>query len=147
MEKEFDISGIEIETLTLERMFVDKLFATEFYYLRNMFTDTSKHLYDLSVLFKTAKIQKLLKNKNQLYNLIKFKRKEEELRIGGINKNTKIKDFNYFKLYFEPSLLKEFQNMQNKYVLTEKYKIKIEETKNILNKMYNIFSNFKKENY
>ena len=37
--------------------------------------------------------------------------------------------------------------MQNKYVLTEKYKIKIEETKNILNKMYNIFSNFKKENY
>ena len=59
MEKEFDISGIEIETLTLERMFVDKLFATEFYYLRNMFTDTSKHLYDLSVLFKTAKIQKL----------------------------------------------------------------------------------------
>ena len=37
--------------------------AAEFYYIRNMYMDTAKHLYDISVLFNNNKIQKLLSNK------------------------------------------------------------------------------------
>ncbi len=136
LEEKFDISKIEIEIIKLERMFIDKIFAAEFYYIRNMYMDVSKHLYDISILFNNDKIQKLLENKKELSKLIKYKRQEEKARIGGIDSKTKIKDFNYFKLNFTPELIKEFENMQNKYVLNEQYKFSINEIKEILNNIY-----------
>ena len=39
------------------------------------------------------------------------------------------------KQEFNEYLLKEFENMQNKYVLNDKYKIEISEVKNILNEI------------
>lgn len=63
LEEQFDITKIEIEIIKLERMFIYKIFAAEFYYIRNMYMDTAKHLYDISVLFNNNKIQKLLSNK------------------------------------------------------------------------------------
>lgn len=137
LEEKFDISKIEIEIIKLERMFIDKIFAAEFYYIRNMYMDVSKHLYDISILFNNDKIQKLLEDKEELSKLIEYKRQEEKVRIGGIDENTQIKDFNYFKLEFSYELIKEFENMQNKYVLNDKYKVSIEEVKNILEQIYN----------
>ena len=49
----------------------------------------------------------------------------------------KIKDFTYLKQDFNADLLKEFENMQNKYVLNDKYKIEISEVKNTLNEIIN----------
>jgi predicted nucleotidyltransferase component of viral defense system len=60
LEEKFDISKIEIEIIKLERMFIDKIFAVEFYYIRNMYMDVSKHLYDMSMLFNNDKIQKCM---------------------------------------------------------------------------------------
>lgn len=136
LEEKFDISKIEIEIIKLERMFIDKIFAAEFYYIRNMYMDVSKHLYDISILFNNDKIQKLLEDKEELSKLIEYKRQEEKARIGGIDAKIKIKDFNYFKLNFTPELIKEFENMQNKYVLNEEYKFSINEVKEILNHIY-----------
>lgn len=137
LEEKFDVSKIELEIIKLERMFIDKIFAVEFYYIRSMYMDVSKHLYDISILFNNDKIQKLLENKEELAQLIEYKRQEEKVRIGGIDENTEIKDFNYFKLDFNDVLIKEFENMQYKYVLNDKYKISIEEVKNILKQIYN----------
>lgn len=137
LEEKFDISKIEIEIIKLERMFIDKIFAAEFYYIRNMYMDVSKHLYDISILFNNDKIQKLLENKEELSKLIEYKRQEEKVRIGGIDGNIQIKDFNYFKLEFSDKLIKKFENMQNKYVLNDKYKVSIDEVKNILKEIYN----------
>ena len=137
LEEKFDISKIEIEIIKLERMFIDKIFAAEFYYIRNMYMDVSKHLYDISILFNNDKIQKLLENKEELSKLIEYKRQEEKVRIGGIDENNKIKDFSYFKLDFSDELIKEFENMQNKYVLNDKYKVNIDEVKRILKQIYN----------
>lgn len=109
LEEQFGISKIKIEIIKLERMFIDKIFAAEFYYVRNMYMDTAKHLYDISVLFNNNKIQKFLNNKEELSKLIKYKRQEEKVRIGGIDENTQIKDFNYFKLDFSDELIKEFE--------------------------------------
>lgn len=135
LEEQFDVTKIEIEIIKLERMFIDKIFAAEFYYIRNMYTDTAKHLYDISVLFNNDKIQKLLNDKDELNKLIDYKR-QEKIRIGGIDEKTAIKDFSYFKLEFSDSLIREFENMQNKYVLNDKYKFSIEQVKEILNKIH-----------
>ena len=136
LEEQFDVTKIEIEIIKLERMFIDKIFAAEFYYIRNMYTDTAKHLYDISVLFNNDRIQKLLNDKDELNKLIDYKRQEEKVRIGGIDEKTAIKDFSYFKLEFSDSLIREFENMQNKYVLNDKYKFSIDQVKEILNKIH-----------
>lgn len=135
LEEQFDVTKIEIEIIKLERMFIDKIFAAEFYYIKNMYTDTAKHLYDISVLFNNDKIQKLLNDKDELNKLIDYKR-QEKIRIGGIDEKTAIKDFSYFKLEFSDSLIREFENMQNKYVLNDKYKFSIDQVKEILNKIH-----------
>ncbi len=137
LSEQFDISKIEIEIIKLERMFIDKIFAAEFYYIRNMYMDTAKHLYDMSVLFNNDKIQRLLDNKDELNKLIEYKRQEEKVRIGGINEKTAIKDFSYFKLEFSDELIKEFKNMQDKYVLNDEYKFSIIQVKETLNKIHN----------
>ena len=136
LEEQFDIGKIEIEIIKLERMFIDKIFAIEFYYIRDMYTDTAKNLYDISVLFSNEKIQKLLNNKEELNKLIDYKRQEEKVRIGGIDEKKAIKNFSYFKLEFNDALIREFENMQNKYVLNNKYKFSIEQTKKILNEIH-----------
>lgn len=136
LEEQFDITKIEIEIIKLERMFVDKIFAAEFYYMRKMYMDTAKHLYDISILFSNDRIQKLLENKEELSKLIKYKRQEEKVRIGGIDEKTAIKDFSYFKLEFSDSLIREFENMQNKYVLNDKYKVSINHIKKVLEKIH-----------
>ena len=141
LKDQFDVSKFDINIIKAERMFIDKIFATEFYYIRNMYTDTSKHLYDISVLFENEKIKNLLNNTRELNKLIQYKRKEENIRIGGINADTKIKDFNYFKLDFSKELIQEFNNMQYKYVLDDKYKITIDELKKRLLEIYNYLKN------
>lgn len=141
LEDQFYVSKFDINIIKVERMFIDKIFATEFYYIRNMYTDTSKHLYDISVLFENENIKNLLNNTRELNKLIQYKRKEENVRIGGINADTKIKDFNYFKLDFSKELIQEFNNMQYKYVLDDKYKITIDEVKKRLLEIYNYLKN------
>lgn len=122
-------------------MFIDKIFAAEFYYIRSMYKDTSKHLYDISVLSQNESIKELLNNKAELEKLISYKRQEESIRIGGIDSNIKIKDFNYFKLDFSEELIQEFNNMQYKYVLEDKYKITIDEVKKRISEIYNYLKN------
>ncbi len=137
LESQFEISKFDINIIKLERMFIDKIFAAEFYYIRKMYNDVSKHLYDISVLSQNENIEKLLKNKDEMEKLIFYKREEEKVRIGGIDSNTKIKDFNYFKLDFNDELIQEFNNMQYKYVLDDKYKITMDYTKNVILEIYN----------
>ena len=106
---------------------------TEKYYIEPLIY---KLAYDISVLFNNDEIQKLLNNKDELNKLIQYKRQEEKVRIGGIDGETEIKDFSYFKLEFSDVLIREFENMQNKYVLNDKYKFSIDQVKEILNKIY-----------
>ena len=132
LKEKFQIENFDINIIKLERMFIDKIFAAEFYYIRKMYKDVSKHLYDITVLSKTNEIRELLNNKEELGRLILYKRQEERVRKGGIDANTKIKDFTYLKRDFDVELLKEFENMQNKYVLNDKYKIEIGSVKKVL---------------
>lgn len=126
LKENFNITNFNINIITLERIFIDKLFATEFYYIRNMYFDTSKHLYDIAILYQKEEIKNLLKNQGLLNELISYKRKEELSRRFGIVSSLKIIDFTYFKLDFNDQLLLEFRNMQDKYVLNDNYKINIE---------------------
>lgn len=140
LKEEYDISEFDIEIIKLERIFVDKIFAAEFYYERNMYDDVSKHLYDISIMNKSDNIKKMLKNKQELTTLVRYKRKEEESRIGGIASNKKIKDFHYMKLEFSDELIHAFNKMQRIYVLDDESMLTIDEVKNTIKVLLEIFN-------
>ena len=142
LKEEYDISEFEVKIIKLERIFIDKIFAAEFYCERKMYEDVSKHLYDISIMIKSKDIKKLLKNKEELKKLIGYKRKEEKVRIGGINENKKIRNFDYMKLKFNDNLINSFNNMQKIYVMDNESLITIDDVKNTIKILLNVFNDF-----
>ena len=66
MEDLYDITPFEIKTITLERIFIDKIFASQFYFERNSYFDVAKHLYDITILFENNKIRNFLNDKEKV---------------------------------------------------------------------------------
>lgn len=141
LKEKYKISEFEIEIIKLERIFIDKIFAAEFYYERGMYEDVSKHLYDISIMIKNDDIKKLLKDKSELNKLIGYKRKEEQSRLGGISESKEIKNFDYMKLNFTNDLINAFNKMQRIYVLDDESMITIDDVKDTIKILLEVFSN------
>jgi len=128
LSEQFAVSPFGVETITLERIFVDKIFATEFYFQRKSWFDVAKHAYDLTVLSGLKNIQLLLDSKEQLGYLVSLKRREELSRKGGISEDLKITDFTYFRgLAANSDFQTAYKNMQSKYVFSKEDLININE--------------------
>lgn len=138
LKKEFNIYEFDIDIIKLERIFVDKIFAAEFYYKRKKYGDVAKHLYDVAILMQHDNIKKLLSDVDELKKMIEYKREEEKNRKGGISTLTKIRDFEYMKLDFSNNLIKAFDDMQRIYVLDDLSKITLDELKASIRKLYEI---------
>lgn len=141
LKENFEVEPINIKIIKLERMFIDKVFAAEFYFTRKEYTDTAKHIYDLCVLINNEKIKVLFKNEQELKKLVEYKREEEKIRTEGVGSNIKIKDFSYLNCNFDDIFIEKFNNMQDKYVIDEKYKMDINQIKNTLQSIKERFSN------
>ena len=140
LKDNFDIDRFEIKVQKLERIFVDKVFASEFYYERKQYVDFTKHIYDISILLKEDRIQKLLENKEYFNELVNYKKQEEIIRRGGVDTNKKISEFEYFDLNFDEEINKAFESMQNKYIYKEEYKQDINDVKEALKELQNKIS-------
>ena len=128
----FLVYPFEIMTIKLERIFIDKVFASEFYFQRvndslldlvqreGFAFDVAKHVYDLMVLYDHPSIQSLLSDQEELRKMIRFKRDEEQVRVGGIEKSLRIRDFSYLRQAQGHDLLQSaYQWMQDIYVFHE----------------------------
>lgn len=124
----YDVGLFEIQTIMLERIFVDKIFAAEFYYLRGSYFDVSKHLYDIAVLLQDSRINALLYDEAMLHQMITLKRREEELRLGSDLAEKAIKDFSYLREVIpNREFIREFSRMQEIYVFDSEEIILIDE--------------------
>lgn len=141
LKEKYNISEFEIKIIKLERIFIDKVFAAEFYYERKMYEDVSKHLYDIAIMIKNDDIKNLLKDKVELNKLISYKRKEEKSRLGGISEEKEIHNFEYMKLNFNENLIEAFNKMQKIYVLDNESIITIDDVKNTINTLLKVFNN------
>ncbi|MGN1298277.1 MAG: nucleotidyl transferase AbiEii/AbiGii toxin family protein [Clostridia bacterium] len=140
LKENFEVEPINIKIIKLERMFIDKVFAAEFYFTRKEYTDTAKHIYDLCVLINNDKIKELFKSEQELKRLVRYKREEEKIRTDGVSNNIKIKDFSYLNCNFDDKFIEKFNNMQDKYIINEKYKIDMNQIKNTLQSIKARFS-------
>ncbi len=128
LREKYDVEEFLVPTITLERIFLDKVFALEFYYQRNMLTDAAKHAYDLSVLSKTKRIQSFLSDAESLNKVMFYEREEARIRKGGLPDELGVRDFSVFReLPQSFDFAKCFSKMQEKYVFEESSYLRLEE--------------------
>jgi len=124
LKDQYDVYPFHVNTIRLERIFVDKIFASEFYYQRNEYSDVSKHIYDLAVMSGLDEIRRLLSDPVELTSMMAYKRREEKVRIGSDLSEKPVSDFTVFGMN-EDELRESFVSMQNIYVFDDRDKIEV----------------------
>ncbi len=139
LEKEFDVIPFKIQTITMERIFIDKLFAAESYVRRadqdNRAFEAAKHIYDLAVIWNHPRIQTFLQNEIEMKLLLDIRVEEEKNRKDGIP-GMMPKDFNFFfTAARNPDVRKKYAIMQNQYVLLKNDRIDFDVAMEVLLKL------------
>ncbi len=88
LETQYNVKPFAVMTITLERIFIDKLFAAESYVRKSADAhrafEAAKHIYDLSVMEQHPKIDALLSNSQKMKQLLDIRMAEEQERLDGI---------------------------------------------------------------
>ena len=70
LERNYDVKPFMVQTITLERIFIDKLFAAESYVRKladsHRVFEAAKHIYDLAVLKDNDKIKTFMMNEKNV---------------------------------------------------------------------------------
>ncbi len=121
LEDRFKVSPFFVRTSTIERIFIDKIFAAESYIRRShephRAFEAAKHIYDLAIMREQSSIQNLLKDEQLLKMLLDIRIKEEINRLDGVA-GVMPKNFLLANNLSENKLLREaYGVMQSQYVL------------------------------
>lgn len=130
LKNKFEISPFIIKTMTMERIFIDKLFASEAYTRisgkEQKAFEAAKHIYDVVIMFKENRIISFIKNSKHMKKLLDIRMAEELNRLDGIP-NIRPKDFKFFNnIKDNNEILKAYELMQKQYIFKEEYKINFE---------------------
>lgn len=131
LENEYDVKPFQIQTITLERIFVDKLFAVEAYVRKaerkNRAFEAAKHFYDLAVMGKLPRIVKLISNEHPLDKILDIRIKEEMHRLDGVPGLTPEKFTFFDDIKDNKLIISAYEIMQRQYVLRECDRISYED--------------------
>lgn len=119
--EQYDVAPFSVLTITMERIFVDKLFAAEAYVRRSAEPqrafEAAKHIYDLAVMIRQSNIQSLLSDDVQIKKLLDIRIEEEAGRLDGIP-GVMPREFTFFDAAAEnDAVRKAYAIMQAQYVL------------------------------
>lgn len=136
LEDMYDVRPFSVQTITMERIFVDKLFATEAYVRKSAEKsrafEAAKHIYDLAVMSKLPKIQELMMDEEQLKHLLSIRMTEELDRHDGIP-GVIPSEFVFFEdAGNNQHVISAYETMQRQYVLRKCDRIPYENALNAL---------------
>lgn len=127
LEEQYEVKPFSIQTISMERVFIDKLFAAEAYVRRSddphRAFEAAKHIYDLVVIREHEKISTLLLDKAQMKRLLDIRITEEKERLDGIPGVLPL-EFSFFTdAAPNADVRKAYEIMQNQYVLRDSDRI------------------------
>lgn len=141
----YDVRPFEIKTITVERIFVDKLFAAESYVrkadVKNKAFEAAKHIYDLTIMAKLPNIIKLINEEELLNKILTIRLKEELDRLDGVPRLLP-QDFIFFdNIKNNKLIISAYETMQSQYVLRECDRVNYDDVIKELNNIKNILAN------
>ena len=121
LREQYDVKPFFIKTITMERIFIDKLFAAEAYVRRSAEPqrafEAAKHIYDLAIMIQQPNIQRLLANDLLVKKLLDIRIEEEAGRLDGIP-GVMPKEFTFFETAASNDAVRSaYAIMQAQYVL------------------------------
>ncbi len=136
LEAQFEVKPFSIQTITLERIFIDKLFAAEAYVRKSedphRAFEAAKHIYDLAVLAEHPQIISLYKSEEQILRLLQIRLEEELVRRDGVP-GLLPQNFVFFDTVAENAKVRQaYDIMQRQYVFREQDRIPFEKAVNAL---------------
>ncbi|MDO0821963.1 nucleotidyl transferase AbiEii/AbiGii toxin family protein [Desulfosporosinus nitroreducens] len=93
---EFNLKEVSINTLCIERTFLDKVFSVKRHAICGSLKEKVRHIYDVTRLFPMDIVKEFLSEKNELSDLIK---KTKETDSFYLEKRNTSKDYNPLELY------------------------------------------------
>lgn len=140
LDKQYDVKPFPIMTISLERAFIDKLFAAEAYTRASKDPyrafEAAKHVYDLAVMSKLPRILNLYQNDNLMTHLLDIRMEEESGRLDGIP-GVAPQEFSFFtSISNNRDVMNAYDIMQNQYVLRKTDRIPFADAVNAISDIH-----------
>ena len=121
LREQYEVAPFSIMTISMERIFIDKLFAAEAYVRRSSDPkrafEAAKHIYDLAVMIRQPDIQDFLTDDALVKKLLDIRMEEEAGRLDGIP-GVLPKEFTFFEdAVRNDAVRRAYAVMQAQYVL------------------------------
>ncbi len=140
LQERYGVKPFSVQTITMERIFIDKLFAAEAYVrksnIANRAFEAAKHIYDLSVLENHPKIVALLDNQTLMKKLLDIRLEEETGRHDGIPYVAPCKFVFFNTVESDINVKTAYTTMQRQYVLREQDQIPYKNAVATLKRIY-----------
>lgn len=121
LSEHYGVKPFALQTITLERIFVDKLFAAEAYTRKSSDPhrafEAAKHIYDLAVMRNNDKVKALLDDADQMKLLLEIRLAEEQGRLDGIPGVTPSEFVFFGEVPGNACVRNAYDAMQRQYVL------------------------------
>lgn len=135
----FELSAIEINTLDIERTFIDKLMSVKRHAICGTLNRKVRHIYDVVRLYQLSEIQTFLSEKEALKRLIKLTKETDSFYIG--RRNTPMEydptgaySFDSWQDRLDPTIQSIYENLHENLLYTDErqdFRIAIETFKKI----------------
>lgn len=145
LEINYAIKPFEVQCITIERIFVDKLFAIEDYYLGsqvNRSIEMAKHMYDVYQLYNLHEVKKFIESLDELRSVIDVKKEEQIRRYEAKTNNKLITQFEYFDWIQYEMNESIFNDMQRIYVFKSEFYVQFRDVKNSFKDIFDKLSDF-----
>jgi predicted nucleotidyltransferase component of viral defense system len=126
LQDSYNVNPFMIKCISIERIFIDKLFAIEDYYLgsqTNRLIEMSKHMYDVYHLYSLSEIKQFIQSSDKVKEVVEIKEDEQLRRKEAKTQGKAINQFEYFNKIADVEIKDSFESMQRIYIFKNEFKV------------------------
>ena len=123
--KEFGLSQIIVNTLAIERTFLDKVMSVKRHAICGTLMEKIRHVYDVTMLFPREDVQRFLSNKLELKRLLEITKQTDKFYLE--KRSTPVEytplgayDFNLWKDAFDHAARERYEKLHENLLYTDK---------------------------
>lgn len=110
--KKFELTDVEVNTLAIERTFIDKIMSVKRHAICGTLGNKVRHIYDVVRLFDMSEIHSFISNKEELKRIIRLTKDTDSIYLEKRNISpaynpTGLYDFNGWRTQFEDRSIRE----------------------------------------
>lgn len=123
--EKFGLTEITVKTLSIERTFIDKLFAVRRHAIVGSLSKKVRHIYDVVKLYEIEEIQDFLADKDQFKKIVDLTKLTDAYFLGNGRPNAEPYDsmepfdFKSWEHKFDSTIKKEYENLHTYLLYTD----------------------------